>query len=226
MEQIEQLKKMRDDALARLEASADYKLVNSLGALIEDLEEALGIAPAGDQPDEDSTEAEEEESAAPAAAIPVADGTAQSAVEQTPGAEAQDGEADVVSDLDVGRGPATEADGVGHAGHSATNGGSAVESAGGDDAVAGDIDQPGSFNEASTASLYARGDGVQTNGGPAGGGQADDVAAETEEALQKAADRLGEIAAAEEAEASSEADAISRAIEELDADLASAKFSN
>lgn len=51
MEQLEQLRAMRDSAMARLEAarraleaSPDAKLVNSLSVLIVDLEEALGIS--------------------------------------------------------------------------------------------------------------------------------------------------------------------------------------
>lgn len=50
MEQIDQLKSMRDAAKERLEAaikaleqSPDAKLVNSLTALIDDLEESLGL---------------------------------------------------------------------------------------------------------------------------------------------------------------------------------------
>ena len=38
MEQINQLKTMRDEALLRLRSNPDFKLVNSLEALIEDLE--------------------------------------------------------------------------------------------------------------------------------------------------------------------------------------------
>jgi len=41
MEQITQLKTMRDDALARLQANPDFKLANSLDALITDLESVL-----------------------------------------------------------------------------------------------------------------------------------------------------------------------------------------
>lgn len=46
MEQIEQLKAMRDSAKARLEAMPDYRLMNSLAALIDDLEDAFGLKPA------------------------------------------------------------------------------------------------------------------------------------------------------------------------------------
>ena len=41
MEQIIQLKTMRDEALVRLQNNPDYKLVNSLDALIQDLESVL-----------------------------------------------------------------------------------------------------------------------------------------------------------------------------------------
>ena len=41
MEQIIQLKTMRDEALVRLQNNPDYKLVNSLDALIQDLETVL-----------------------------------------------------------------------------------------------------------------------------------------------------------------------------------------
>jgi hypothetical protein len=46
MEQIKQLKEMRDAAKARIEATPDYKLMTSLDALIADLEKAFGEAPA------------------------------------------------------------------------------------------------------------------------------------------------------------------------------------
>jgi hypothetical protein len=43
MEQIEQLKVMRDAAKARIEALPDFRLMTSLSALIDDLESALGL---------------------------------------------------------------------------------------------------------------------------------------------------------------------------------------
>jgi hypothetical protein len=46
VEQIDQLKAMRDAAKARLEAMPDFRLMNSLTALIEDLEIAFGMKPA------------------------------------------------------------------------------------------------------------------------------------------------------------------------------------
>lgn len=55
MEQIKQLRQMRDEAQARIEALPDYRLVTSLDALIADLEEAFGS-------DEGTGEAEEEPS--------------------------------------------------------------------------------------------------------------------------------------------------------------------
>ena len=42
MEQIEQLKAMRDAARARIEAMPDHRLMTSLSALIDDLESAFG----------------------------------------------------------------------------------------------------------------------------------------------------------------------------------------
>ncbi len=45
MEQIEQLKAMRDAARARLEATPDYRLMTSLAALIDDLEAAFSGEP-------------------------------------------------------------------------------------------------------------------------------------------------------------------------------------
>ena len=43
MEQLEQLRTMRDEARLRIAATADYKLATSLDALIADLEKVLGI---------------------------------------------------------------------------------------------------------------------------------------------------------------------------------------
>jgi hypothetical protein len=63
MEQIKQLKTMRDEARTRIEATADYKLATSLDALITDLEKALGLD--GD----DSDAGDDEESAGHADAI-------------------------------------------------------------------------------------------------------------------------------------------------------------
>ncbi|MEZ5872299.1 MAG: hypothetical protein R3D32_10685 [Nitratireductor sp.] len=48
MEQVEQLKAMRDAAKARIEALPDYRLMNSLTTLISELEEAFGLVPAQD----------------------------------------------------------------------------------------------------------------------------------------------------------------------------------
>lgn len=48
MEQIAQLKEMRDDALARLQYNPDYKLLVSLDRLIRDLDHLIkGEAPSG-----------------------------------------------------------------------------------------------------------------------------------------------------------------------------------
>ena len=51
MEQIKQLKAMRDAARARIAATADYKLMTSLDALITDLEKAFGAADDAPAPD-------------------------------------------------------------------------------------------------------------------------------------------------------------------------------
>jgi len=66
MEQLEQLKTMRDQAVQRLEAaraaieiSPDAKLVNSLGSLITELEGALGVAPEAADSDESAVESVE-----------------------------------------------------------------------------------------------------------------------------------------------------------------------
>lgn len=55
MEQLDQLKVMRDEARKRIAATADYKLATSLDALIADLESMLGIPSEdddGEKPDE------------------------------------------------------------------------------------------------------------------------------------------------------------------------------
>lgn len=58
MEQIEQLKAMRDAAKARLEATPDYRLMTSLAALIDDLEAAFsGEPPASAEPQTAKTQA-------------------------------------------------------------------------------------------------------------------------------------------------------------------------
>jgi hypothetical protein len=59
MEQIEQLKAMRDAAKARIEALPDFRLMTSLTALIDDLEKALGMG-------EQSAEAADAPAAEPA----------------------------------------------------------------------------------------------------------------------------------------------------------------
>ena len=59
MEQIEQLKAMRAEALQRLQLNPDYKLANSLEALIDDLEDFL--APAADELSEPAEGEEDEE---------------------------------------------------------------------------------------------------------------------------------------------------------------------
>jgi hypothetical protein len=64
MEQIEQLKAMRDAARARLEATPDHRLMTSLTALITDLEAAFGgEAFAGSTPSADAAPAEQRQSA-------------------------------------------------------------------------------------------------------------------------------------------------------------------
>lgn len=54
MEQLDQLKVMRDEARQRIAATADYKLATSLEALIADLEEMLGVSNKSDE--EETTE--------------------------------------------------------------------------------------------------------------------------------------------------------------------------
>ncbi|MCG6858180.1 MAG: hypothetical protein LJE67_08940 [Salaquimonas sp.] len=62
MEAIEQLKTMRDQAKARIEASPDYKLLTKLTTLIDELEGEL--AGSTDDPSEDGSDlADEDESA-------------------------------------------------------------------------------------------------------------------------------------------------------------------
>ena len=56
MEQVEQLKAMRDAAKARIEALPDYRLMTSLTTLIAELEEAFGMVPAGETADEETGE--------------------------------------------------------------------------------------------------------------------------------------------------------------------------
>jgi hypothetical protein len=56
MEQIEQLKAMRDAARARIEALPDFRLMTSLSALIDDLEKALGPAHPSADPSADAAE--------------------------------------------------------------------------------------------------------------------------------------------------------------------------
>ena len=56
MEQVEQLKAMRDAAKARIEALPDYRLMTSLTTLIAELEEAFGMAPAGETAGEETGE--------------------------------------------------------------------------------------------------------------------------------------------------------------------------
>jgi hypothetical protein len=75
MEQIEQLKAMRDAARSRIEALPDFRLMTSLSALIDDLEKAIGIA----EPSADAVEASPMESG-DAAAMPAETGVAASAV--------------------------------------------------------------------------------------------------------------------------------------------------
>lgn len=63
MEQIKQLKAMRDAARARIAATADYKLMTSLDALITDLEKAFGAADGDPAPDRSADKDNPEEPA-------------------------------------------------------------------------------------------------------------------------------------------------------------------
>ncbi len=77
MEQIQQLKTMRDEALERLQINPDYKLVTSLDTLIGDLEASFGAtAPEAVEAaiaDLNATDSNQVD-AAPEAAIEEADG--------------------------------------------------------------------------------------------------------------------------------------------------------
>lgn len=76
MEQVDQLKTMRDDAWMRIKATPDYKLATSLDALIADLEEALGVASTSssveeeeEATDSDGTDGDGGDSAAPVESV-------------------------------------------------------------------------------------------------------------------------------------------------------------
>ena len=94
MEQVVQLKAMHDAAKARLEASADFRLVSSLGALIDDLEEAFGLKPTAEPVAEpvpaEAAPAEQATSVAEAAPVAEAAAVAEAApvAEVAPVAEA------------------------------------------------------------------------------------------------------------------------------------------
>ncbi len=106
MEQIEQLKAMRDGAKARIEALPDYKLMTSLTTLIGELEQVFGTAPqaASDESSaEEGSEAESEPERGPieATAAYVATASDEVAVEPEPEAERITSIDDVMSQLGI-----------------------------------------------------------------------------------------------------------------------------
>ena len=86
MEQIAQLKAMRDAAKARLMTSPDWKLMVALDALIPDLEKAFGVSGASEPEAGEEAEAADEEPASetgPEPDIPIAPFVAQEEIEET-----------------------------------------------------------------------------------------------------------------------------------------------
>lgn len=119
MEQIRQLKEMRDSALERLQANPDFKLVNSLDQLIGDLEEVVAAAQPAEIPafidsntDTDSNE-EGKDTISEAANIDLEHETPTSESEKDDGAGLDDalmGESDLPSDEEIATLAATDAD--------------------------------------------------------------------------------------------------------------------
>lgn len=102
MDQVNQLKSMRDEAWVRVKATPDYKLATSLDSLISDLESALGgdagksSVRAKAEPSQDEPEPSQEEVVETAPAAESANGaSAQEKAE----AEARQIEDDVMSEL-------------------------------------------------------------------------------------------------------------------------------
>ena len=93
MEQIAQLKAMRDAAKARLMASPDWKLMVSLDALIPDLEKAFGIATDATSEDEGEGSGDEEPAPGSSASGEDATGEESAANNEEPAPESGDGPA-------------------------------------------------------------------------------------------------------------------------------------
>ena len=212
MEQIEQLKAMRDAAKVRIEATPDYKLMHSLTALIDDLEEALGLSQQDDGAAEAESAADEDEASAEPA-------------EPEPSIEADDGEPDELR-------PSMASGGVEQAeeAYAAAANGSAEQ------AESDDVDPLETVEavaEAISSSIEQPADEADVGAYDAETAQ---VAAEIERALKESAEASGagdgqaealmdELAAAADISGDGDdADAISKAMEELDADLANTKF--
>ena len=105
MEQIAQLRAMRDAAKNRLMASPDWKLMVALDALIPDLEKAFGLSPAEDAGAGDAEETDEEEpalgSADPNAQAPVAPFEVQDRIEENPVGEPEPVEDEMGLEVDL-----------------------------------------------------------------------------------------------------------------------------
>ncbi|MGI9402260.1 MAG: hypothetical protein ACR2O0_13490 [Rhizobiaceae bacterium] len=83
MEQLEQLRHMRDEARKRISATADYKLATSLDALIADLEEVLGASSSEEgESAEGKDDADADAEIAPEAVVAVS--TEEAATEEAP----------------------------------------------------------------------------------------------------------------------------------------------
>lgn len=228
MEQIDQLRDMRDAAKARIEATPDFKLMHSLTALIDDLEEALGLtqsadgAEAGEDAGEDGAAADAEEP--------------QSSPDEDAG---DDGDGLRLSVTSGGVEQAEEAYAAavnGEAEETATAEFEAMEDA--EPAADGADDQPGEVGaeeaalesalnnfESETAQVAAElesalQDGADFETVTGETGDANNAARQTEELMEHIA--AAEVVAGSDENA--EADAISKAMEELDADLANTKF--
>lgn len=187
MEQIKQLRQMRDEAQARIEALPDYKLVTSLDVLIADLEEAFG------SPD-DSGEAEDEPSEPAASVTEVAPPEEEETIEAE--TAARDDEAEEESEQSAAAeeeaaesGASAEPEALAEPEEPA-----APEAAADPVSIFDRIRDPAKQADDEPAARFG------TNGANGGGDHAE-VTPEDEEA-----------------------DAISRAIEELDADLAKTEF--
>lgn len=106
MDQIEQLRKMREEALQRLQANPDFKLANSLDSLIQDLEAITASAaktPASEAVAESASEAAVEETAESEVQAVSTATTDDASIEEEPtGAEVQTAaETEVAADAEA-----------------------------------------------------------------------------------------------------------------------------